>query len=298
MYKGIILAGGHGTRFYPMTAVYSKQLINIYDKPMIYYPLSMLMMMGIRDILIVADAATIEHYSKLFGSGTTLGLNLKYAEQDCPRGLADALIIGSPFIGHDSVVFTLGDNLFYGDMDVFRYTLKRHEVATIFAYYVDDPHEYGVVTFDRNHVATSLEEKPENTQSNFAIPGLYIYDNSIVDIVKKITPSDRGELEITDVNKEYLKQGTLKVEHLGRGIAWLDTGSPQSLLEASNFIAAIEKRQGLKVGCIEEVALRQRFIAPEDFKRLISIAPKNSQYNKYLRTILKEYQYANRYDAT
>ena len=288
MYKGIILAGGRGTRLYPMTQVYNKHLIHIYDKPMIYYPLSLLMIMGIKDILIISDYHTLWSYMDLLGNANKLGLNIVYARQEKPRGIADAFnIAGSEWIGDDNVVLVLGDNIFYGDSEFFTYPLKRHKVATIFAYYVNDPTEYGVVEFDNKGKAISLEEKPKEPKSNYAIPGLYIYDNSVLDVVKNIQPSDRGELEITDVNQVYLDRGDLVVDKLGRGIAWLDTGSPKDLLEAGNFFAAIESRQGLKIGCVEEIAFRRKLITKEHFENLIDSMPQ-CDYRSYLEKIINE----------
>lgn len=283
-YRGIILAGGKGTRFYPVTQSYTKQLINIYDKPMIYYPLSTIMMMGIKDILIIADSESITQYQKLFNNGNLLGLKIEYAIQDQPNGIAEAFIIGKNFIGKDNVVLILGDNLFYGEMDPFVNAIKEHKTATIFGYYVNNPTEYGVVEFDQFNNIISIEEKPQKPKSNYAIPGLYIYNNSIVDIVELLKPSSRGELEITDVNQKYLNKNNLVAIKLGRGIAWLDTGTPQSLLEASNFISTIEKRQGLKIGCIEEIAYRQKLITKDQLFNIMTLMP-NNQYREYLGRI-------------
>lgn len=287
-YKAIILAGGLGTRLYPMTQLYSKHLISIYDKPMIYYPLSFLMMMGIKDILIIADIKTLHEYDHLFLDGNSLGINIEYAEQQEPKGIAEAFLIGEHFIGKDNVILMLGDNLFYGDMTDFKQAITEHTIATIFAYYVNNPQNYGVVEIDQNSRIKSLEEKPTQPKSNYAIPGLYIYNNLVVDIAKKIQPSDRDELEITDINKYFLKEGGLRVKQLGRGIAWLDTGTPDSLLEAGAFIASIEKRQGLKVGCVEEIARRQNFISQTQFENLIYQMPSSSLYRKYLFDIKDE----------
>ena len=284
-YKGIVLAGGAGTRLYPMTSLYSKQLINIYDKPMIYYPLSLLMMVDIRDILIISDSKTLPLYQTLFGDGSKLGINIQYAVQHEPKGIAEAFIIGEEFIGGDNVSLILGDNLFYGDSDFFRTPLQNHAIATIFAYYVNDPKNYGIVEITPANQLLSIEEKPEHPKSNYAIPGLYIYDNSVVDVAKNLQASPRGELEITDVNKYYMDNATLDVQKIGRGIAWLDTGMPDSLLEASNFIAAIEHRQGLKMGCLEEIAYQRNFIDIKQFQKLINNMP-NSQYRQYLEGIL------------
>ena len=263
--KGIILAGGAGSRLYPTSLAYSKQLVIIYDKPMIYYPLSVLMLAGIKEILIISDRKTIPFYKNLFSDGSHLGIKIEYAIQDMPKGLADAFIVGANFIGSDSVTMILGDNLFYGKLDFIREAIQSNNGATVFGYYVSDPKRYGVVEFDENKKAISIEEKPINPKSNYAIVGLYVYDNEVVEIAKNLKPSARGELEITDVNIEYLKSGKLNVELFGRGIAWLDTGTPQSLLEASTFIGAVENRQGLKVGCVEEIAYLKNFMAPRYF---------------------------------
>ena len=279
--KGIILAGGVGSRLYPTSQVYSKQLILIYDKPMIYYPLSVLMLAGIKDILIISDTKTIPFYKKLFKNGKHLGINIEYAIQEKPRGLAEAFIIGENFIGNDDVSMILGDNIFYGRLDFIRNAVENNFGATIFGYYVDNPKRFGVVEFDKNNNVVSIEEKPKKPKSNYAVVGLYIYDNDVVEIAKNIKPSLRGELEITDVNKEYLKRGKLSVELFGRGVAWLDTGTPKALLEASSFIGALEGRQGLKVACIEEVAYMTNFIDRGQLKKIINKIPKSS-YKKYL----------------
>lgn len=283
-YKGIILAGGFGTRLHPVTKVYSKQLINIYDKPMVYYPLSTLMLMGIKDILIISDPNNINSYKKLFEDGSKLGLNIQYEIQKNPNGIGEAFLIGMDFIGYDNVVLILGDNLFYGDFDLFRQALKEHEKATIFAHYVNNPENYGIVEFDNNKKAISLEEKPRNPKSNYAIPGLYIYDDSIISVALGTPASKRMELEITDINNVYLETGTLKVEEIGRGMAWLDTGTPSGLLQASNFISTIEERQGLKIGCIEEIAYNQKFITKDQLFNLLTLMP-NNQYREYLNKI-------------
>lgn len=293
--KGIILAGGTGTRLYPTTITYSKQLITIYDKPMIYYPLSIIMLAGINDILIISDKKTIPLYRKLFGDGKHLGIKLDYAVQDKPRGLADAFLVGEDFIGDDSVTMILGDNIFYGKLDFIRKAVQNNNGATVFGYYVNDPRRYGVVEFDDYKNVISIEEKPKHPRSNYAVVGLYVYDNNVVDIAKNIEPSARGELEITDVNKEYLRRGKLNVELFGRGVAWLDTGTPKSLLEASSFIGALEDRQGLKVGCLEEVAYMMNYINHEQLKDIISKLP-DSHYKNYLikiyenKDIYKAYQ--------
>ncbi len=285
--KGIILAGGSGSRLYPITKVYSKQLAMIYDKPLIYYPLSVLMLAGIREILIISDENTIPLYQKLFDTGAQLGLSVNYAIQKAPNGIAEAFIIGEDFIGNEQVSLILGDNIFYGKLDFFYNAIKQKSGATIFGYQVSDPERYGVIEFDENGKAISIEEKPKKPKSNYAVPGLYVYDNKVIEISKNLKPSWRGELEITDVNMEYLKLGELKVEKIGRGVAWLDTGTPEALLKASNFFGVIEDRQGLKVACIEEIAFTKGFITKEQFKDLINQIPK-SMYRDYLEKVLRE----------
>lgn len=285
--KGIVLAGGSGTRLYPITKVYSKQLTIIYDKPLIYYPLSILMLGGIKDILIVSNNETIPMYRTLFGDGSQLGVNISYVLQSAPNGIAESFILGEQFIGRDPVSLVLGDNIFYGQLDFFYNALKRKSGATIFGYRVNDPERYGVVEFDKSGKAISIEEKPKQPKSNYAVPGLYVYDNSVVEISKNITPSPRGELEITDVNNTYLRAGTLQVEKIGRGVAWLDTGTPEALLQASNFFGVIEDRQGLKVACLEEIAFLMGFINKEQFERTINAIPR-SAYRTYLERILNE----------
>jgi glucose-1-phosphate thymidylyltransferase len=285
--KGIILAGGAGSRLYPITKVYSKQLTLIYDKPLIYYPLSILMLGGISEILIISNKETIPVYKQLFGDGTQLGLKLSYVEQPAPKGIAEAFILGEQFIDNSSVCLILGDNIFYGYLDFFYDALNQEKGATIFGYQVTDPQRYGIVEFSSDGKAISIEEKPAKPKSNFAIPGLYIYDDRVVGISKKLKPSKRGELEITDVNKVYLQMNELRVEKIGRGVAWLDTGTPEALLAASNFFGVIEDRQGLKVACIEEIAYYRGFINKEKFSRLIDEIP-NSLYRDYLERILKE----------
>lgn len=286
--KGIILAGGAGKRLYPVTKVYSKQLALIYDKPLIYYPLSILMLGGIKDILIISDHETTPLYQKLFEDGSKLGLNIKYAIQEKPNGIAEAFIIGENFIGNDSVTLILGDNIFYGKLEFLYDALENHkEGGTIFAYKVTDPERYGIVEFNKDGKALSIEEKPQNPKSSFAVPGLYVYDNEVVSIAKELTPSARGELEITDVNKKYLRNGKLKVEQIGRGVAWLDTGTPEALLAASNFFGVIEDRQGLKVACLEEIAYYKKFINKAQLELLVEEIP-GSLYKEYLQRFLLE----------
>ncbi len=284
--KGIILAGGSGSRLYPITQVYSKQLAMIYDKPLIYFPLSLLMLAGIRDVLIISNRQTIPHYEKLFHNGEHLGMNIKYEIQSEPNGIAEAFLIGEHFIGSSSVALVLGDNIFYGKMDFLYNAINNHEEGgTVFAYKVNDPERYGVVEYDENKNAISIEEKPENPKSDYAVPGLYIYDNKVVEISKNLKPSQRGELEITDVNLTYLREGKLKVQEIGRGVAWLDTGTPKSLLQASNFFGIVEERQGVKVACIEEIAYYKNFISKDKFTSLIEKMPK-SDYRNYLEKLI------------
>jgi glucose-1-phosphate thymidylyltransferase len=285
--KGIILAGGSGSRLYPITKIYSKQLTVIYDKPLIYYPLSILMLSGIRDILIVSNKETIPFYRQLFNDGKQIGLNIEYAVQDAPNGIAEAFIIGEKFIGKDDVTLILGDNIFYGHLDFIYDAILENTGATIFGYRVNDPERYGIVEFDRAGNAISIEEKPAIPKSNYAVPGIYIYNQEVVEISKNLKPSGRGELEITDVNKEYLRRKQLKVEKIGRGIAWLDTGTPEALLQASNFFGVIEERQGLKVACIEEIAYTMKFINRQELELLINSIPL-SQYREYLERCLKD----------
>lgn len=285
--KGIVLAGGSGSRMYPISKVYSKQLTLIYDKPLIYYPVSILMLGGIKDILIISNDETIPLYQKLFNNGSHLGLNINYAVQKAPNGIAESFIIGEEFIGKDSVTLILGDNIFYGRLDFFYDALQSGEGATIFGYRVTDPERYGIVEFDNEGKAISIEEKPKKPKSQYAVPGLYVYDNDVVGISKNLKPSARGELEITDVNVDYLKRRMLNVKKIGRGVAWLDTGTPESLLAASNFFGLIEDRQGLKVACLEEIAYYKKFINHNEFEKIINSLPK-SDYRTYLEKILKE----------
>ncbi len=286
--KGIVLAGGSGSRLYPITKVYSKQLALLYDKPLIYYPLSILMLGGIREILIISNKETVPLYKQLFEDGSQIGLQIEYAVQEEPRGIAEAFIIGEKFISDDNVSLILGDNIFYGNLDFWYQALKKHEDgATIFGYRVNDPERYGIVEFDLIGNAISIEEKPQNPKSDYAVPGIYIFDNKVVKIAQVLKPSARGELEITDVNNAYLKKGKLRVEKIGRGIAWLDTGNPTALLQASNFFGIIEERQGLKVACIEEIAYKMKFIDRNKFQELISTMPK-SLYRDYLEKYLDD----------
>jgi len=285
--KGIILAGGAGSRMYPISQLYSKQLTLIYDKPLIYYPLSILMLGGIKDILIISNEETIPFYKKLFSDGKHLGLNIEYTLQSAPNGIAESFILGDKFIGKDAVTLILGDNIFYGKLDFFHRALERNHGATVFGYRVTDPERYGIVEFDENNKAISIEEKPSKPKSDFAVPGLYVYDNNVVEISKNLKPSPRGELEITDVNVEYMKRGELNVEKISRGVAWLDTGTPESLLQASNFFGAIEDRQGLKVACLEEIALHMGFVDMAQFEKIVTSMPKCA-YREYLNKILHD----------
>lgn len=285
--KGIILAGGSGSRLYPLTQVMTKQLQAVYDKPMIYYPLCTLMLSGIDDILIISTPVDLPKFQDLLKDGSQWGIQLSYETQEKPEGIAQAFIIGERFIGKDQVVLILGDNLFYGYYNFLRDAIGRNNGATVFGYYVKDPERYGVVDFDKTGNVVSIEEKPKKPKSNYAVTGLYVYDNNVVHIAKNLKPSARGELEITDVNIEYLKRGKLHVEVIGRGVAWLDTGTHESLLDAADFISTLEKRQGLKFGCPEEVALRMGFIDETKFDEIIRSIPK-SPYKDYLKMILKE----------
>ncbi len=281
--KGIILAGGSGTRLYPLTKAVSKQIMPVYDKPMIYYPLSILMLADIQEILIISTPRDLPVFEELLGDGEQLGMQLSYAVQEHPRGLADAFLIGADFIGTDSVALVLGDNIFYGQSfsKMLRRVAAREKGATIFGYYVRDPREYGVVEFDEDGQAISIEEKPENPKSNYAVPGLYFYDNDVVEIARNVIPSDRGEIEITSINNEYLRRGLLHVETMGRGFAWLDTGNHDALLDAADFVAAFQKRQGLYISCIEEIAFKRNFITKEQLMKLAEPLMK-TDYGKYL----------------
>jgi len=287
LWKGIILAGGAGSRLYPITLVSSKQMLPVYDKPMIYYPLSTLMLGGIRDILIISTPNDLPRFKELLGDGSRIGANFSYAVQAEPRGIAEAFLIGRKFIGKSNVSLILGDNLFYGKMDFLKKALQRRSGATVFGYPVHDPERYGVVNFDLSGKVIDIEEKPAKPKSKFAVPGLYCYDNRVVEIAGALKPSRRGELEITDVNNAYLKMGELHAELLGRGMAWLDTGTTRSLLEAGNFVASIESRQGLKIGCIEEVALHMGWIDAVQLRKL-AFAMKGNEYGKYLESVVEE----------
>ena len=287
--KGIILAGGSGTRLYPVTKAFSKQLLPVYDKPMVYYPLSVLMLAGIRKILIISSRGDIRSYAKLFGGGRNLGLEISYAVQEMPRGIAEAFIIGEKFIGNDPVALVLGDNLFYGQgfSPLLEKAATLTDGALILGYRVKNPSEFGVVEFDKDEKVISIEEKPAKPKSDYAVPGLYFYDNDVVRIAKRVEKSARGELEITSVNDEYLKRGKLKVRLLGRGFAWLDTGTFDGLLEASNFVATIQKRQGLYIACIEEIAFRMGYISRGELEAM-GASMKNSPYGKYLSDMARE----------
>jgi len=290
--KGMILAGGSGTRLYPSTIAVVKQLLPVYDKPMIYYPLSVLMLAKIRDILIISTPKDIDRFKELFGNGKQLGMNINYEIQEKPNGLAEAFIIGEKFIGKNNVCLILGDNIFYGQgltqlLIKSKNIVKKENKAVVFGYYVKDPERYGVVEFDEKGNVVSVEEKPKKPKSNFAITGLYFYPNDVVEKAKKVKPSDRGELEITSINEVYLKENRLKVKLLGRGFAWLDTGTHETLLEASNFVKIIEERQGLKIGCIEEIAFRNGWISKEEILKFAKSLKKN-KYGEYLEKLIEE----------
>ncbi|MRR06699.1 MAG: glucose-1-phosphate thymidylyltransferase [Deltaproteobacteria bacterium] len=285
--KGIILAGGAGSRLYPLTLVASKQLQPVYDKPMIYYPLATLMMAGLRDILIISTPHDTPRFQSLLGDGSRWGISISYKVQPEPKGIAQAFLVGEDFIGDDSVCLILGDNIFYGKMGLDKALADFETGAKIFGYYVNDPERYGVVEFDESGQAIGIEEKPMNPKTHYAVPGLYLYDHKVVEITKTMHPSARGELEITDLNLEYLRRGELRVERLGRGIAWLDTGTHQSLLEASHFIGTLEARQGLKIACLEEISFRCGFIDADGMKKAIAETPK-SGYRDYLSRVLAE----------
>jgi glucose-1-phosphate thymidylyltransferase len=285
--KAIILAGGAGTRLYPLTRIACKQLLPVYDKPMIYYPLATLMLGGIREVLIISTPKDVPQFRDLLGDGSRLGMRIEYAEQPKPAGIAQAFLIGADFIGGSPVTLILGDNIFYGKLDFFREALRLEKGACVFGYQVRDPERYGVVEFDAQGKAVSLEEKPKQPKSQFAVPGLYVYDDQVVDICRNLEPSPRGELEITDVNIEYLKRDELHVKVLGRGMAWLDTGTQASLLEAANYIAAIQNRQGLMVACLEEIAFHQGWIDRAQLADLVEALPKN-EYREYLQLVCTE----------
>ena len=288
--KGIILAGGKATRLYPVTKVTCKQLLPVYDKPMVYYPLSTLMLAGIKDILLISTAQALPYFKDLFGDGSHLGIKISYTEQARPRGIAESFILAEKFIGKDKVCLILGDNIFYGNnlQEILKGPSSLKEGAVIFGYYVKDSRRYGVIDFDKKCRVVSITEKPKNPKTNWVVTGLYFYDNNVVKIAKYLKPSSRGELEITDINNEYLKRGKLKVQFFGRGYAWLDTGTPDSLIEASTFIKAIEERQGLKIGCIEEIAYRLGYISKKKLEDLVKAS--NSNYADYLKGILKDEQ--------
>jgi glucose-1-phosphate thymidylyltransferase len=286
--KGIVLAGGAGTRLHPVTQAVSKQLLPVYDKPMVYYPLSTLMLAGIRDVLLISTPKDLPRFEDLLGDGHRWGLNITYAEQPRPEGIAQAFLIGRDFIGSDRVALVLGDNIFYGRglQDMLLGAAESEAGGTVFAYYVRDPERYGVVAFDEDDRATAIEEKPADPPSNYAVTGLYFYDNRVVDIAASLEPSDRGELEITDVNRRYLEEGRLRVQRMGRGMAWLDTGTHTSLLQAANFVQTVEERQGLKISCPEEIAWRKGWIGAEDVRR-IGASMDNNAYGQYLLDLVE-----------
>lgn len=288
--KGIILAGGSGTRLFPMTKVISKQLVPIYDKPMIYYPLSVLMLAGIKEVLIISNPEYIDLYRNLLEDGSKIGMKFTYIVQDKPRGLADAFIVGEDFIGDDNVCLILGDNVFYsqGFSGILKKASQLEKGGLIFGYYVNNPEEFGVIEFNDEMKAVSIEEKPQNPKSHYAVPGLYFYDNNVINIAKNVKPSSRGEIEITSVNNAYLESGDLKVELLGRGFAWLDTGTPDGLLEASNFVRTLQKRQGLQVACLEEIAYKNKWITKEELTQL-ALNQEKTDYGKYLIRIIYEF---------
>lgn len=288
--KGIILAGGSGTRLFPMTKVISKQLVPIYDKPMVYYPLSVLMLAGIKEVLIISNPEYIDLYKNLLEDGSKVGMKIEYIVQSQPRGLADAFIVGEEFIGDDNVCLILGDNVFYsqGFSGILKKAASIEKGGLIFGYYVNNPEEFGVIEFDNDMNAVSIEEKPTNPKSHYAVPGLYFYDNNVIEIAKNVKPSSRGEIEITSVNNEYLKRSELKVELLGRGFAWLDTGTPDGLLEASNFVRTLQKRQGLQVACLEEIAYKNKWITKEQLTEL-ALNQEKTDYGKYLKRIIEEF---------
>jgi len=294
--KGIVLAGGKGTRLYPLTMSVSKQLLPVYDKPMVYYPLSMLFLAGIQDILIISTPEDLPNYQRLLGDGDKWGVNFSYKEQNQPRGLAEAFLLGKDFIGNDTVSLILGDNIFFatGLSNTLQKAARMENGAVVFAYPVKDPHRYGVVEFDQDYHVLSLEEKPENPRSNYAVPGIYFYDQQVIDFAENLQPSSRGELEITDINKKYLEKGQLMVEVLGRGVAWLDAGTHESLLQASEFVQAVQERQGLMIACLEEIAYRMNFIDENQLEKL-AYDMAQSQYGQYLISFLKE---KNRFPQT
>jgi glucose-1-phosphate thymidylyltransferase len=283
--KGIVLAGGHGTRLYPMTTFANKQLLPVYDKPMVFYPISTLMLGGVRELLIISSPDMLPHYKTLLGDGSRYGVSFSYVEQEAPRGIAEAFLLGEDFLAGDGATLVLGDNIFWGYLDFLRDAVDVQRGATVFAYRVKDPERYGVVEFDDDGKAISLEEKPSQPKSDFAVPGLYVYDDRVVEMAKALKPSPRGELEITDLNRMYLEQGELNVRVLGRGMAWLDTGTPDSLLDASEFVAAIERRQGLKIGCLEECALGMGFLSADELAKSLESYPK-STYREYVEGLL------------